>query len=248
MYGNVRSEIVLNNSTLSHIAIIIDGNGRWAKEKNLKRTEGHYYGRKNFELFSEILNDMGIKYFTVYGFSTENWSRPPEEVAAIIALFKSYLEGCSQLSAKHNYRIKVIGSREGLSEDVIKAIEDVEAETSTKTGMTIQIAFNYGGRDEIVRSTKAIAQKVLTNEMAIDEINDQSFEAHLDTNGTPPPDIMIRTGGEIRLSNFLLWQLAYSELFFVDKYWPDFQKEDLDDIIKAYKNRDRRFGGIKNAK
>ena len=238
----------MNNSTLSHIAIIIDGNGRWAKEKNLKRTEGHYYGRKNFELFSEILNDMGIKYFTVYGFSTENLSRPPEEVAAIIALFKSYLEGCSQLSAKHNYRIKVIGSREGLSEDVIKAIEDVEAETSTKTGMTIQIAFNYGGRDEIIRSTKAIAQKVLTNEMVIDEITDQSFEKHLDTNGTPPPDIMIRTGGEIRLSNFLLWQLAYSEVFFVDKYWPDFQKEDLDDIINAYKNSDSRFGGIKNAK
>ena len=135
-----------------------------------------------------------------------------------------------------------------MSEVVIKAIEDVEAETSTKTGMTIQIAFNYGGRDEIIRSTKAIAQKVLSNEMRIDEITDQSFEKHLDTNGTPPPDIMIRTGGEIRLSNFLLWQLAYSELFFVDKYWPDFQKEDLDDIIKAYKNRDRRFGGIKNAK
>ena len=242
MYGNVRSEIVLNNSTLSHIAIIIDGNGRWAKEKNLKRTEGHYYGRKNFELFSEILNDMGIKYFTVYGFSTENWSRPPEEVAAIIALFKSYLEGCSQLSAKHNYRIKVIGSREGLSEDVIKAIEDVEAETSTKTGMTIQIAFNYGGRDEIVRSTKAIAQKVLTNEMAIDEINDQSFESHLDTNGTPPPDIMIRTGGEIRLSNFLLWQLAYSEFLFLDKHWPDFTEVDLDRAVEEYAKRNRKYG------
>ncbi len=238
----------MNNSTLSHIAIIIDGNGRWAKEKNLKRTEGHYYGRKNFELFSEILSDMGIEYFTVYGFSTENWSRPKEEVAAIIALFKSYLEGCSQLSQKHNYRIKIIGSREGLPEDVIKAIEDVEAQTKAKTGMTIQIAFNYGGRDEIVRTTKAIAKKLLTEEISINDINSETFEAYLDTKGTPPPDIMIRTGGEVRLSNFLLWQLAYSELFFVDKYWPDFQREDIEEIIKSYKNRDRRFGGIKDAK
>lgn len=234
----------MNNSNISHIAIIIDGNGRWAKQNNLKRTEGHYYGRKNFELFSEILSKMCIKYFTVYGFSTENWSRPAEEVAAIIALFKSYLDGCSKLSAKHNYRIKVIGSREGLTEDVIESIEKVERETCNKTGMTIQIAFNYGGRNEIVRATKAIAEDLSSNNLSAELIDEKVFESYLDTDGVPYPDIMIRTGGEVRLSNFLLWQLAYSELFFVDKYWPEFSVEDLDAVLASYKNRDRRFGVI----
>ena len=232
-------------TNISHVAIIIDGNGRWAKEKNMKRTEGHYYGRKNFEFFSRLLSEMGIRYFTVYGFSTENWSRPAEEVAAIVALFKSYLDGCCQLSAKHNYRIKVIGSREGLPQDVVSSIEQVEQETAGKTGMTIQIAFNYGGRDEIVRAAKALARQTAQGQLDADSINENLFQSCLDTGSVPHPDIMIRTGGELRLSNFLLWQLAYSELFFVDKYWPDFSAEDFQEIVRAFQKRDRRFGGIK---
>ena len=233
-----------SSNDMTHIAIIIDGNGRWAKQQNLKRTEGHSFGRKNFEYFSELLSNRGFKFFTVYGFSTENWSRPPEEVAAIIALLKSYLAGCSELSKKYNYRVKIIGSREGLSADVLDAIEMVERETCDKTGMTIQIAFNYGGRDEIVRATKAIAQRVEQGELSSREIDEKLFASFMDFGDVPYPDIMIRTGGEVRLSNFLLWQLAYSEMFFVDKYWPDFTEQDLDEIPETYKKRNRRFGGI----
>lgn len=235
----------INTAGVEHIAIIIDGNGRWATQRGKKRTEGHIYGRKNFEYFCRELSRMGVKYFTVYGFSTENWSRPPEEVAAIVALFQSYLDGCSQLSREHNYRIRVIGSREGLPQAVIDSIEEVEAKTRDKTGMTVQIAFNYGGRNEIVRAARRIADAAAAGALTASTIDEGAFESYLDTARVPNPDIMIRTGGEIRLSNFLLWQIAYSELFFVDKFWPDFTLEDLHTILASFKGRDRRFGGVK---
>lgn len=233
----------MEQKRVSHIAIIADGNGRWAKSKGLERVEGHKRGEINYERISRAMQELGVEYFTIYGFSTENWSRSEQEVSNLINLFVAHLKRYGHFSATHNFRLKILGSRENLTKELLEEIENVERMTANNTGLKIRIAFNYGGRDEIVRACRAVAGKCLDGSLTPDAVNERLFEDYLDTAGIPSPEIVIRTGGEKRLSNFLLWQLAYSELFFVDTYWPDFSPEELSRIIEAFQNRNRRFGG-----
>lgn len=233
----------MEKKRVSHIAIIADGNGRWARSRGLERVEGHKRGEINYERISRAMQEQGVEYFTIYGFSTENWSRSEQEVSNLIKLFIAHLKRYGHFSATHNFRLKILGSRKNLTKELLEEIENVERMTANNTGLKIQIAFNYGGRDEIVRACRAIARRSLDSSLNPDTIDEQLFDAYLDTAGIPAPEIVIRTGGEKRLSNFLLWQLAYAELFFVDTYWPDFSPEELNQIIEAFKDRDRRFGG-----
>ena len=228
---------------LHHIAIIMDGNGRWAQKKGEERIVGHFYGRKKFEEMCSVVFELGIKHFTVYTFSTENWKRPKIEVDAIMDLFAKYLESCLELADKFTYKVDVIGNKNQLSEKLINLINKVENETKSNDGLNIHLAVNYGGRDEIVRAVDKIISLNQIGELIVS--SEDLIKRNLDCANIPDPDILIRTGGEQRLSNFMLWELAYSELFFVNTYWPDFTKEELIDIINQYKNRERRFGDIK---
>ncbi len=225
---------------LHHFAVIADGNGRWAKANGLNRLEGHIQGDKNFDAICEAVDLLGIKYFTIYGFSTENWDRPKEEVSNLLRLFSAHIQRYMILAKEKNYKMRIIGSREVLTPELCGAIETLENATRDNTGLNVQIAFNYGGRDEIVRAAKCAIEKNKGN----GEITEQSITESLDTYGVPDPDVIVRTGGEQRLSNFLLWQSAYAELFFVDKYWPDFSYADVESIIQAYCQRTRRFGRV----
>lgn len=228
-----------------HVAVILDGNGRWAKAKGMPRTFGHAQGAKVVEDMLEIVDHKGIEYFTVYAFSTENWSRPADEVATLMKLLRKHMIGCIKRAAKNNMRVLVIGDKSKLDEDIRKSIEEVEEATKNNTGLHFQVAINYGSRDEMVRAMRKMAQKIEDGEMKPDDITDQTFETFLDTAGIPDPDLMIRTSGEQRLSNYLLWQLAYSEFYFTPVPWPDFNEEELDKAILAYNKRDRRFGAVK---
>jgi len=226
-----------------HVAIIMDGNRRWAKQRNLDVRLGHKKGAENLEDIVKYCNKIGIKYLTVYAFSTENWKRTKEEVGALMLLLQNYLDVFAKTADSENIRIKMLGSREGLSEGLLKKIDNTIEKTKNNTGLTFNIAFNYGGRDEIINAVKKIASKVKEGNINIEDINETLISENLYTKEIPDPDLMIRTSGEIRTSNFLPWQLVYSEFYFTNKLWPDFSTEDLDNAILEYSRRTRKFGG-----
>ncbi|MCI6812964.1 MAG: isoprenyl transferase [Lachnospiraceae bacterium] len=228
-----------------HVAIILDGNGRWAKAKGRPRNYGHIQGAKTVEVICEEAWKMGIEYLTVYAFSTENWNRPSDEVNALMKLLRSYLKTCLKTAEKNKMCVRILGDKRGLDADIRKRIEELEEATKENTGLHFQIALNYGGRDEIVRAAGKLATLVKEGTLSPQEITVEAFESALDTAGIPDPDLLIRTCNELRISNFLLWQLAYSEFYFTDVAWPDFTKEELEKAVEAYNGRDRRFGLIK---
>ena len=244
-----------------HVAIIMDGNGRWAKRRGLPRTMGHAQGAKVVEQILEDADHMGVRYLTVYAFSTENWSRPDNEVKALMNLLRTYMKTSLVKCAKNNVCIRVIGERSMLDPDLQESITHLENETRNNTGIHFQIAINYGGRDEIARAARKAAMKAFDAAQAAGELSRSYFaqvldecmsieglNAQLDTAGLPDPDLLIRTCGEERISNFLLWQIAYSELYFTDAAWPDFTKQELEKAIEAYNHRDRKYGGLKEEK
>ena len=232
-------------SVPNHVAIILDGNGRWAKAKGLPRTAGHVQGAKTVEDMCEIAYNMGINYLTVYAFSTENWNRPQEEVDALMNLLRNYMKNCLKRAQKNNMCVRVLGDKTRLDDDIREKIAKLEEATAHNTGLHFQIAINYGSRDEITRAVKKLAQKVKDGVLSPDDIDEKAIEAELDTVGLPDPDLMIRTSGEQRISNYLLWQLAYAEFYYTSVPWPDFNKEELEKAVKAYENRDRRYGLVK---
>lgn len=224
-----------------HVAIILDGNGRWAKAKGMPRNYGHVQGAKNVERICEDAYHMGIKYLTVYAFSTENWRRSRDEVDALMTLLRSYMKTCVKTAKKNHMRVRVIGDKTGLAEDIQDSIANLESESRDQDGLNFTIAINYGSRDEICRAVQRIAEKGFRPE----EITEDVISAHLDTAGIPDPDLLIRTSGEQRLSNYLMWQLAYTEFYFTDLPWPDFSKKELAKAIEKYNQRERRYGGVK---
>ena len=228
-----------------HVAIILDGNGRWAKKRMLPRNAGHAAVSKNVEKICAAAWDMGIEYVTMYAFSTENWSRPKEEVDALMKLLHSYLKDCLKTSKKNNMQVRVIGDISKLDKDLQERIIELERVSAENTGLHFQVALNYGSRDEIKRSIISIANEVKEGSLLPEDITEDIISSHLDTSGIPDPDLMIRTSGEQRLSNYLLWQLAYAEFYFTDVLWPDFSKKDLQKAVEFYQSRDRRFGGVK---
>ncbi len=228
-----------------HVALILDGNGRWAKKRGLPRTMGHKEGCVTVEKTVEIAARMGIEYLTVYGFSTENWKRSSEEVGALMQLFRYYMVRLLKIASANNVRVKMIGDRNRFDKDIIEGINRLERETKDNTGLTFVIAVNYGGRDEITRAVRRMAQDCASGILKADAITEETVSSYLDTAQMPDPDLLIRTSGEIRLSNYLLWQLAYTEIFVTDCLWPDFNKEELEKAILAYNKRERRFGGVK---
>ncbi len=225
-----------------HVAIILDGNGRWAKSKGMPRNYGHVQGAKTVEKICEEAYRMGIQYLTVYAFSTENWNRPADEVDALMGLLRNYMKTCLKTAAKNNMCVRVIGEKSRLDEDIRRRIAELEAATKENTGLHFQIAINYGGRDEIIRAVKKLAKQVQAGELNPKDITQEQFDGALDTAGIPEPDLLIRTCGEQRISNFLLWQLAYTEFYFTPIAWPDFTKEELEKAVAAYNKRDRRYG------
>lgn len=227
-----------------HIAIILDGNGRWAKAKGMPRNYGHTMGAKNVETVCQAAYDLGVKYVTMYAFSTENWNRPDNEVDALMKLLESYLKNCIRTADKNNMRVRVIGDTSRLTEKFQNQIKELEKASAQNDGLNLQIAINYGSRDEMIRAMRRMAADVQNGTLAAEQITEPVFEDYLDTAGIPDPDLMIRTSGEQRLSNYLLWQLAYSEFYFTDVPWPDFKKEELIKAIEAYNKRDRRYGGL----
>lgn len=228
-----------------HVAVILDGNGRWAKSKGMPRNYGHAQGSKNVERICEEAWRMGIKYLTVYAFSTENWNRPADEVNALMKLLRNYMKTCLSTAAKNDMRVRVIGDITRLDADIRKRILELEEATRNNGGLNFQIAINYGSRDEMLRAVRNLAEDCASGKVRPEEIDETVFEGYLDTRGIPDPDLLIRTSGEQRLSNFLLWQLAYTEFYFADVHWPDFTKEELVKAVQAYNTRDRRFGGVK---
>ncbi len=228
-----------------HVAIILDGNGRWAKSKGMPRNYGHVQGAKTVEVICEEAYRMGIQYLTVYAFSTENWNRPRDEVDALMGLLRSYMKTCLKTAAKNNMCVKVIGEKSRLDEDIRVRIAQLEEATRNNTGLHFQIAINYGGRDEIVRAVRKIAAKAAEGTLQAQQITEQTISGMLDTAGIPDPDLLIRTCNEQRISNFLLWQLAYTEFYITPAAWPDFTKEELEKAVEAYNKRDRRYGLVK---
>ncbi len=228
-----------------HIAIIMDGNGRWAKQKKMPRNYGHMQGSKRVEDICRAAHELGVKYLTIYAFSTENWSRPADEVKALMKILRDYLKESVKKASENNMRVRVIGDRERLDEDIRASIEHLEEVSAGNTGLNFQIALNYGGRDEMLRAIRRIATECKDGQLSVEDIDERLFASYLDTSDIPEPDFMIRTSGEQRLSNFLLWQTAYSEFYFPEVLWPDFDKKELKKAIEEYTKRDRRFGGIK---
>lgn len=241
MEGNMNDELKMPK----HVAIILDGNGRWAKEKGMPRNYGHVQGAKTVEVICEEAYKMGIQYLTVYAFSTENWNRPKDEVDALMKLLRNYMKTCLKTAAKNRMCVRVLGDKTRLDEDIRNRITELENATKDNDGLHFQIAINYGGRDELVRAVRKMAGKVEAGELTAEAIDESSIEAMLDTAGIPDPDLLIRTCNEQRISNFLLWQLAYTEFYFTPVPWPDFTKEELIKAVEAYNRRDRRYGGLK---
>ena len=235
-------EIDLENLP-KHIAIIMDGNRRWAKARGLTTKDGHKAGSKNLDNIATFCNEIGIKYLTVYAFSTEYWKRTQEEVSALMFILKANLDSMLRKLDLKNIKIRVIGEKENIPPDIQKKIDKLVEKTKNNTGLVLNIAFNYGGRAELVHSTKVIAEKVKSGEIDIEDINEKLISDSIYTAGQPDPDLMIRTSHELRTSNFLPWQLTYSEFYFPDKHWPEFDREDLIEAIKIYQKRNRRFGG-----
>lgn len=226
-----------------HVAVILDGNGRWAKEHGVPRKMGHKAGCENLERIVEDAARIGLEYFTVYGFSTENWKRSADEVGALMSLFRYYIERLRKIAIANNVRVLSIGDRTRFEPDLTESLNRIEKETAACTGMTFVMALNYGGRDEITRGMRKMAADVKAGNVKPDDITEAVISSYLDTAGIPDPDLLIRTSGEERISNFLLWQIAYSELYFTDVYWPDFDKDELLHAIEEYGHRNRRFGG-----
>ena len=229
----------------NHIAIILDGNGRWAKKRGMPRSFGHVKGCENLEDICEVAKELGVKYLTVYAFSTENWNRPKEEVNALMKLLRNYMKTCLKTAAKNDMKVRVIGDITKLDEDIQKRILELEEATKNNGGLNFQIAINYGSRDEITRAVRTLAEDVKEGKLMPEEVNEACIERYLDTHDIPDPDLLIRTSGEQRLSNYLLWQLAYTEFYFTDVPWPDFSKQELEKAIEQYNRRDRRYGGVK---
>jgi len=241
----VKEKIQLDMERIpAHIAIIMDGNGRWAKQRKLPRTMGHRAGMKNIKMMVEESSNLGVKYLTLYAFSTENWKRTKEEVGALMDLVVEFINKEFEELHRNNVKLNSIGDISKLPEKSKAAVEDAMYKTRNNTGLTLNIALNYGGRDEIVKGVKEIAKEVLEGKLQIDNIDDKIISDHLYTSGMPDPDIIIRPSGELRLSNYLLWQSAYSEFWFSNINWPDFTKEDLRRAISDFQKRDRRFGGV----
>ena len=228
-----------------HVAIIMDGNGRWARKRGLPRTVGHTQGARTVEQILEDADHMGIRYLTVYAFSTENWSRPDSEVKALMNLLRTYMKTSLAKCARNNVKIRVIGDKSRLDRDLQISIANLEKETETNTGISFQIAINYGSRDEIVRAVRSAAERVRSGELDPSDITEELISDSLDTYGIPDPDLLIRTGGEQRISNFLLWQLVYTEFYFTEVPWPAFRKKELLEAIDVYNGRDRRYGGVR---
>lgn len=228
-----------------HIAIILDGNGRWAKAKGMPRNYGHAQGSKNVEKICETAYKMGVKYLTVYAFSTENWNRPQSEVDALMGLLRNYMKTCLKTAEKNRMKVRVIGDKTGLDEDIRTRIEELEEASRDNDGLNFQIAINYGSRDEMVRAMKKMVRDCEEGRLRAEDVTEERFETYLDTCGIPDPDLLIRTSGEQRISNYLLWQLAYTEFYFTDVLWPDFSKKELEKAIEQYNSRDRRYGKIK---
>jgi undecaprenyl diphosphate synthase len=231
-----------------HVAIILDGNGRWAKKRGLPRNAGHAQGAKNIESICRAADSFGVKYLTIYAFSTENWSRPKEEVDALMRILREYMKSCLTLSKKNNMRVKVIGDKTRLDPDLQEGIAKLEEASAGYTGLTLSIALNYGGQDEIVRGVKKMLAKAAAGEMKPEDLTVETFAEYLDTKGIPDPDLLIRTSGEQRISNFLIWQMAYTEYYFTPVPWPAFDKAELEKAIEDYQKRDRRFGGLTEEK
>ena len=229
----------------AHVAVILDGNGRWAKKRGIPRAMGHKSGCETLETMVEAAARMGIGYFTVYGFSTENWKRSAEEVKALMQLFRYYMVRLLKVASENNVRVKMIGEKSRFAPDIIEGIDRLVEGTKDNTGMTFVIAVNYGGRDEIVRAARKLVKDYRENGEDVSTIDEKLFASYLDTDKIPDPDLLIRTSGELRLSNYLLWQLAYTELYITECLWPDFNQEELEKAIVAYNGRERRFGGRK---
>lgn len=232
----------------NHVAIILDGNGRWAKAKGMPRNYGHVQGAKTVEVICEEAYKMGINYLTVYAFSTENWNRPSDEVAALMKLLRNYMKTCLKTAEKNRMCVRVIGDKTRLDEDIRNRIAELEEATKNNDGLHFQIAINYGGRDEITRAVKKVSDLVAEGKLKASEVTEQVINDNLDTAGIPDPDLLIRTCNEQRVSNFLLWQLAYTEFYFTPVAWPDFSKEELIKAVEAYNHRDRKYGGLKEEK
>lgn len=227
-----------------HVAIILDGNGRWAKQHSMPRNFGHTQGAKNVETICREAWNLGIKYLTVYAFSTENWNRPEEEVTALMKLLRNYMKNCVKTAEKNHMRVRVIGDISALDQDLQDSIRNLEESSQAQDGLNFQIAINYGSRDEMLRGMKQMLQDYKEDKFSLQELDEERFAGYLDTAEIPMPDLLIRTSGEQRLSNYLLWQLAYSELYFTDVLWPDFTKKELVKAMEDYNKRDRRFGGV----
>ncbi len=229
----------------NHVAIILDGNGRWAKSKGMPRNYGHVQGAKTVEVICEEAYKMGIQYLTVYAFSTENWNRPQEEVDALMKLLRNYMKTCLKTAEKNRMCVRVIGDKTRLDEDIRTRIEELEETTKNNDGLHFQIAINYGGRDEIVRAVRRLSKDIQEGRVSREAVTEDVLDSYLDTCGIPDPDLLIRTCNEQRISNFLLWQLAYTEFYFTPVAWPDFSKEELEKAVEAYNHRDRKYGLIK---
>ena len=228
-----------------HVAIILDGNGRWAKSKGMPRNYGHVRGAKNLEVICKDAWDIGIKYLTCYLFSTENWKRSKDEVEALMKLFRSYTKTCKKMARDNNMKVRVIGDPSAFEPDLRASLKDLEEDSKDHTGLVFQLALNYGSRDEITRAVRKIAAECVQEGKDPSLITEQDISDHLDTAGVPDPDLLIRTSGELRLSNYLMWQLAYTEFYFTPVPWPAFNKEELWKAIEKYNERDRRYGGLK---
>lgn len=229
----------------NHIAIILDGNGRWAKKKGMPRSYGHVKGCANLETICDDMKELGVKYLTVYAFSTENWKRSMEEVEGLMKLFRNYLKKCIKIAERNKMRVRVIGDITAFDKDIQERIAYLEEFSKKYDELHFQIALNYGSRDEITRGMRRLAQDAAEGKITPEEVDEEMVESYLDTAGIPDPDLLIRTSGELRLSNFLLWQLAYTEFYFTDVAWPDFNREELIRAIEKYNARDRRYGGVK---
>jgi len=229
----------------NHVAIILDGNGRWAKKKGMPRTYGHVKGCENLEKICSVAKELGVKYLTVYAFSTENWKRSKEEVDALMKLFRNYMKKCIKISRDNKMQVHVIGDPTAFDPDLQEKIKELEEYSSQYDELYFQIALNYGSRDEIKRAVQKMAEDVKAEKLNPEEISERTISDYLDTKGLPDPDLLIRTSGEERLSNFLMWQLAYTEFYFTDVAWPDFNKAEFEKAIAKYNQRDRRFGGVK---
>lgn len=236
---------MVNNSIPRHVAIIMDGNGTWAEKRGLPRNMGHRKGAKTLVDITKAANELKIEYLTVFAFSTENWSRPKEEVEYLMSLPQTLLSEYKDDMKNDNIKFKVIGSHKGLSLEQIEKIEEAERETANNTGLNLIVAFNYGSQDEIIEASKNIVNDILKNKLNLQDLTKEKFSEYLYTKDIPSVDLLIRTSGQYRISNFLLWQISYSELYFTKTLWPDFKKKDLEKAILSYKGRDRRFGGIK---